>query len=372
MHAEGGETAKAHARRLREGWYDQHIKAPCIDLGCGRDPLLAPFPVRRWDIILGDGDAQKLEGVPDNSYQTVYASHLLEHVVDPVAAVRRWYEILAPGGKLIICVPSRRLYEKKNAPPSRWNSDHKTFWELEDGGPETTTYGLRNCVLRGTLTGEIISLRVLDEGYVSNGPNQHSSGEFSLECVVRKPDFDTDILKNLARGHSTQGVEKLTAIYRELLRTDGLPGDVAEFGVWKGGTAKVIGYGAPGVPLHLFDTFSGMPEDDSDGGHHKGDFSDCDIESVRKFLDNPAAIFHVGIFPETAPPDVYYRFVHIDCDIRQSVEAALDYFPPRMVSGGVILFDDYNWPRCPGVKTAIHNRYDNVEVVGGNQAVLRF
>ena len=62
----------------------------------------------------------------------------------------------------------------------------------------------------------------------------------------------------------------------------------------------------------------------------------------------------------------------MDCDLLQSVRAALDYFVPRMVTGGTIVFDDYEWPHCPGVATAIHERYEMVERPTINQAVLRF
>ncbi len=45
-----GETRKAHARRLKEGWYEKYAPSDKsgIDIGCQYDPLNETF--RRYDI----------------------------------------------------------------------------------------------------------------------------------------------------------------------------------------------------------------------------------------------------------------------------------------------------------------------------------
>ena len=87
-----GETSKSHKRRLKEGWFDKYAPSnkSGLDIGCGKDPLNDTF--RRWDKILGDGDATDLDGI-DGVFHTVYASHVLEHVRFPSRAVKRWYEV---------------------------------------------------------------------------------------------------------------------------------------------------------------------------------------------------------------------------------------------------------------------------------------
>ncbi len=181
-----GETSKAHARRQREGWF-QWVKAPCLDVGCGIDYLLPGFPCRRWDQMYGDGDATKLEGVADESFATVYASHVLEHVHDPVDALRNWWRVLAPGGHLIVCVPHRDLYEGKLDLPSRWNGDHKTFWlpEIADELPHTR--GLRQVLAQAGLGEMVVSFRILDDGHSFPDPMVHPVGEYSIEAILRKP-----------------------------------------------------------------------------------------------------------------------------------------------------------------------------------------
>lgn len=180
------ETRAAHARRMREGWYDRFAPTflPGIDIGCGDDPLNATF--RRWDIALGDGDATQLSGVPEGAFFTVYASHVLEHLADPLAALGEWYRVLMRGGHLIVCVPHRDLYEKRKHLPSRFNGEHKTFWLPERGEPPCTL-GLRETLSAAAPEGQVVSVRVLDEGYLDPGTELHSQPEYSIEAIVQKP-----------------------------------------------------------------------------------------------------------------------------------------------------------------------------------------
>lgn len=185
--AGGGETGKAHERRLREGWFERYVAAPAIDIGCGRDPLIVPFPVRRWDRILGDGDAMRMHGMAAEIYATVYASHVLEHLPNPAAALRRWFELVKPGGHLIVCAPHRDLYEGQEGLPSRWNADHKTFWLplISGSGAPPHLRGLYETIQQAIPGGTIVSLRTLDADHHSY-PGEHPQGEYSIEAIVRK------------------------------------------------------------------------------------------------------------------------------------------------------------------------------------------
>jgi SAM-dependent methyltransferase len=182
-----GETAKAFQRRVREQWFDTYAPEtlPGIDIGCQHDPLNESF--RRFDMIFGDGDASLMEGVPDQVFHTVYASHVLEHLVDPKVALRSWYRILRPGGHLIVIVPHRDLYEKRTVLPSQWNGDHKWFW-LPDQSEPPHTLSLKQVLEEAGLEdSELVSVRVLDDGYDYSLPaDVHAIGEFSIEAIVRR------------------------------------------------------------------------------------------------------------------------------------------------------------------------------------------
>jgi O-methyltransferase len=134
-------------------------------------------------------------------------------------------------------------------------------------------------------------------------------------------------------------------------------GELAECGVYKGGTAKILAELAPDRPVNLFDTFCGMPETDPDRDLHKaGDFADTTLESVRAYLAGHANVKCVaGMIPRSldAVRDRKFSFVHIDLDIYSSIKAACEFFYPRMERGGILLFDDYGYPSCPGARVAV-------------------
>ena len=180
-----GETAKAHNRRKKEGWFEkfapEHL--PGIDIGCGIDPLNDSFML--WDQMYGCGDATYMDGVPDSSFQTVYASHILEHVDNPIEAVSNWWRILQPGGHLIINVPHRDLYERKKELPSRYNKDHRSFWlPMESEAPNT--FSLAGTIAEATKQVNFL-MRVLQEEYCDPGIEMHAGGEYSIEAIVQKP-----------------------------------------------------------------------------------------------------------------------------------------------------------------------------------------
>jgi SAM-dependent methyltransferase len=65
---------------------------------------------------------------PDGSQNAVFASHCLEHIQDVRASLADWYRVLETGGYLLIFVPHKYLYERRPAPPSAMNPDHKRFY----------------------------------------------------------------------------------------------------------------------------------------------------------------------------------------------------------------------------------------------------
>lgn len=143
---------------------------------------------------------------------------------------------------------------------------------------------------------------------------------------------------------------------QQALRTDG---DFAEVGVYRGGTARLLAELAATErrTVHLFDTFTGMPETDPDKDWHRsGDFDDTSESAVRAFLAGfPGVEFHAGVFPATATAveDRRFAFVHIDADIYTSVRDSCEFFYGRLESGGILLFDDYGQLTCPGARIAV-------------------
>jgi SAM-dependent methyltransferase len=183
------ETRKAHARRLASGFYEAYIHGKGIDIGCGRidthDGLdtISPTAVHHDK---DDCDATFMDIYPDNEFDYVYASHVLEHISDPVTAVKNWLRICKPGGVVIISVPHRDLYERKRTLPSRWNEDHKYFYLPGECDPPHT-FSLWGVVASAAVNREMVEyFKVIDTATNADRPDEHNNGEFSIEVIIRK------------------------------------------------------------------------------------------------------------------------------------------------------------------------------------------
>lgn len=129
------------------------------------------------------------------------------------------------------------------------------------------------------------------------------------------------------------------------------PGIMAEVGVFEGGSTRIICEVKGNTPLHLFDTFEGLPEGvDGEKSLYKREQYAAGVESVGNYLrDYPNVHLHKGLFPDSAlgveDPDfieAQFAFAHFDVDLYQSTLACLEYFYPRMIPGGIILSHDYS------------------------------
>lgn len=129
----------------------------------------------------------------------------------------------------------------------------------------------------------------------------------------------------------------------------------AEVGTYKGASAYLLSKVLKG-PLHVFDTFEGMPSSSEKDTHKKGDFAD--VGDAIGFLEKNGISVHKGFFPETAVHGEY-SFVNIDVDVYQSVRDCLEYFVPRLKNGGIIICDDYGEPTCKGAKEAWDEYFTN-------------
>jgi len=150
-------------------------------------------------------------------------------------------------------------------------------------------------------------------------------------------------------------------IYMAVKRTGKVPGDIAEVGVYKGGSAKIICSVKGDRHLHLFDTFEGLPkvdEIDMVWPFYEGKFA-ASYDSVRDYLkDERNVSFYKGIFPATSDPVKETRFsmVNLDVDCYESTRLCLEFFYSRMNPGGIILSHDY--VTAPGVKKAFDDFFD--------------
>jgi O-methyltransferase len=153
--------------------------------------------------------------------------------------------------------------------------------------------------------------------------------------------------------------QELINLLRLVETTAKLPGEIAEVGVFKGGSAKLIGLVNKGNKIiHLFDTFQGIPEVTNGIDVVPLNSFSGNLNEVKEFLPKEFINyykFHVGYFPETTTnihSDTRFSLVNLDMDTYLSTKKGLEYFYPLMVTGGIIIGHDYYAESCPGVKKA--------------------
>ncbi|MDR0242158.1 MAG: class I SAM-dependent methyltransferase [Burkholderia sp.] len=190
------EASKAIARRLHDVRFaTRYFVGDGIDVGAGDDSIAQYrefFPgmrsVRDWD--RPDGDAQRLAGVPDESFDFVHASHCLEHMRDPVEALHNWFRVLKPGGHLICMVPDEDLYEQGQF-PSTFNDDHKwtfTLWKAQSWSARSLN--LFDLLQQLGPCAQPLKAELLDATFRFRLPRSDQTltpvGEAGIEFVIRK------------------------------------------------------------------------------------------------------------------------------------------------------------------------------------------
>lgn len=141
---------------------------------------------------------------------------------------------------------------------------------------------------------------------------------------------------------------------------DGVEGDFAELGVYRGNSAAVLSYYGQlhNRSLLLFDTFTGFDQRDVIGIDGKAPlaFADTSLDMVRATVDDDKAIYVKGFFPDTITDEIASRrfaIVHLDCDLYEPMKAGLEFFYPRLSPGGLIVLHDYSNPHWEGAKRAV-------------------
>jgi O-methyltransferase len=160
----------------------------------------------------------------------------------------------------------------------------------------------------------------------------------------------------------------------ERLRKDGVPGDFAELGVYKGESAKILHLMDPSRTFHLYDTFEGFKEEDLAGETGEAatyttrNFADTSLERVKQYLgDHERFVYHAGRFaPHPTPLPLrggaggeVFALVNLDADLYSPTKAGLEYFYPRLSKGGVIFIHDYNY-KWPGIIRAVDEFMETV------------
>ena len=160
----------------------------------------------------------------------------------------------------------------------------------------------------------------------------------------------------------------------ELLRaTLDIPGDIAEFGCWKGSTtlllAKSLKLFDPMGPkvIHVFDSFEGLTEfHPSDSGvkeRHASSYkgSRAMLEKCAELAGVASGIsIHEGIIETALPkftaqyPQVRFSLIYCDTDLYSATKAIFENAWRLITPGGLMVLDQWNMAEFPGEGVAVN------------------
>lgn len=147
----------------------------------------------------------------------------------------------------------------------------------------------------------------------------------------------------------------------EFIKTNGIPGDYFEFGLWRGktfGWARLMSrrYGVKGLRFRGFDSFQGLPEcrEKQYSIWRKGQFA-CgrtEFEALLRGKGFRLGEYELteGFYERSLTPQlseallakgVRAAVAYIDCDLYESTRDVLGFLRPFLQDGSVLCFDDY-------------------------------
>ena len=199
---------------------------------------------------------------------------------------------------------------------------------------------------------------------------------------------EPDLIANLGVFGRRMHFMKAFAHYEVFKQIEDLPGDIVECGVYKGASllsfARFLETFCPGDRTRKvlgFDHFKGLADrSEKDGldarvgntseGWNPASFRDTlfalvDAFNADAFVTSRARVELVdGDVRETAPryvaenPGLRVSLLHLDMDLYEPTLAALKAFWPRMLTGAVVLLDEYAIREWPGESEALEAFFD--------------
>lgn len=109
-----------------------------LDIGCGQDPHIFSIGINNYHgnchpLYGGKYNchitslAENITVLNEETFSWVIASHILEHVNDPIITFRKWCKLLKRKNGIMILVMPDKTYER-----SLWDPTHKNFYSPDD------------------------------------------------------------------------------------------------------------------------------------------------------------------------------------------------------------------------------------------------
>ena len=173
-------------------------------------------------------------------------------------------------------------------------------------------------------------------------------------------DSDFQSVHSAVRRNTLVDKWRLYELWTLLAELVEVPGAILEVGVWRGGSGAMMASRARSLGIvdcvYLCDTWEGVVKSGPvDTYYRDGKHDDTSREIVVALMAelglNNVQLLQ-GIFPDDTGASIAertFRLCHIDVDVYQSAFDVFNWVWPRLSSAGVVVFDDYGFPACPGV-----------------------
>lgn len=171
-------------------------------------------------------------------------------------------------------------------------------------------------------------------------------------------------------------IARSLAIYEILKAQMNVPGDIAEFGSWRGSNllfmAKVLSIldNASTKVIHGFESFEGFPDQGVPGGV-SGKHSDVPYKGNRMELEAVIDLYkmqdrikiHAGNILNTLSDvlkdrSIWFSMVYLDVDVFEPTYEALSQCHDRLMPGGVFVLDEWGFPEWPEEAVAVETFLD--------------
>ncbi|MCX4652717.1 TylF/MycF/NovP-related O-methyltransferase [Streptomyces microflavus] len=211
-----------------------------------------------------------------------------------------------------------------------------------------------------------------EEGQVKKPETKKSPAKKPSPAFPEDYDDEARDIIRAVKPYSMTSPERLNAfiLATRYIARHNIPGDIVECGVWRGGSMQacartLLSVGETERELYLFDTYEGMTEPTAedlrrDGrpaqelldaqGKDRPIWAVASLDDVKAGFENvpyPKERVHYvqGRVEDTVPGQApeQISILRLDTDWYASTKHELEHLYSRLVSGGVLLIDDYGY-----------------------------
>lgn len=198
---------------------------------------------------------------------------------------------------------------------------------------------------------------------VERSPPDYAGVRSCASYTPWNTDLDFQTVYQAVRDHTLVDEFRCYVLWSLVAQVSKLPaGAIVEVGVWRGGSGGLMAHQARrcGIrdTVYLCDTFLGVVKAGALDPHYQGgEHSDTSQSTVEELVTDVLELDNVdilrGVFPDDTARGMResaIRLCHIDVDVYESARDVFDWVWPRMVTGGVFVFDDYGFDTCQGIR----------------------